>query len=108
MRLSPRRSPAVWLTVCSALVAGCGAGGGPKLEHPDGTTLIVLAHRVADEGADGRARDIPRLRNRAIALVNAGKVPADLQEPFLGKVNALGARPDAAPSLEAWLRRYTR
>ena len=108
MQLSPRRSLAVSLTVCSALVAGCGSGGGPKLEHADGASLIVLAHRIANEGADGRARDIPRLRNRAIALVNARRVPADLQEPFLGAVNALGARPDAARSLEAWLRRYTR
>lgn len=108
MQVSPRRSLAVSLTVCSALVAGCGPGGGSKLDHSDGVPLIALAHRIANEGAGVQSRDIPRLRNRAVALVNAGKVPADLQEPFLGKVNALGARRDAARSLEDWLRRYTR
>lgn len=113
MRPSPRRSLAVSLTVCSALVAGCSSNGGPKLAHADGTQLIVLAHRIAAESARGRARDIPRLRERTIALVNAGKVPADLQEPLLSAVNALGAVPSRAPErqardLEAWLRRHSR
>jgi hypothetical protein len=106
LRVSPRHSLAVSLTVCSALVAGCGPGG-PKLEHADGAALIVLVHRIAKEDADGRARDIPTLRDRAIALINAKRVPAELQEPLLGKVNAIGVRPDAARNLEAWLRRYS-
>ena len=108
MRACPRRSLAVSLTVCSALVAGCGSAGGPKLAHADGTALSSLAHRIAAEGADGQARDIPRLRDRTIALINAGRVPAKLQEPLLGMVNALAARPDTAGHLEEWLRRYTR
>ena len=107
MRLCPRRSLAVSLTVCSALLTGCGSSSRPKLEHADGAPLIALAHRIAEEGASEQARDIPRLRHRAIALVNAGKVPPDLQEPLLSRVNALGALPGAAQRLEAWLRRYS-
>ncbi|MGN6797543.1 MAG: hypothetical protein ACTHKS_05290 [Gaiellaceae bacterium] len=109
MRLSPRRSLAVWITVCSALVAGCGSGSGPKLEHADGAALAALAHRIAGEPRSARARDIARLQARAIALVNARRVPPDLQEPFLSAVNALAAgRPQAARDLEAWLKRYSR
>jgi len=107
MRRSPRRSLAVSLTACSALVAGCGSHGGAKLEHADGVALISLVHRITNEGADGRDRDIPELRNRTIALINAQKVPADLQEPLLSMVNAVGIQPDAARDLEAWLRRYS-
>jgi hypothetical protein len=87
----PRRSLAVSLTVCSALVTGCGSSGGPKLEHADGAALMSLAHRIATESACAQARDIPRLRARAIALVNARKVPDELQEPLLSAVGALGA-----------------
>jgi hypothetical protein len=108
MRRSPRRSLAVSLTVFSALVAGCGSNNGPKLERGDGAALIALAHRIAGEGARGRSRDIPRLRNRAIDLINARKVPAELQEPLLSMVNAVGVAPGAAPELERWLRRYSR
>ncbi len=107
MRGSRRHSLAVSLTVCSALVAACGSGGGPKLEHADGAALIVLVHRIAGEGVAGKARDIPELRDRTIALINAKKVPAELQEPLLSKVNAIGVQPDAARILEAWLRRYS-
>ena len=108
----PRRSLAVSLTVCSALVAGCGSDSGPKLKRADGAALIALAHRIANEGAQGQAHDIPRLRNRTIALINAGTVPAKLQEPLLSLVNALGTEPaltpaEAARTLEAWLRRYS-
>ena len=108
MRPSPRRSLAVSLTVCSALVAGCGSSAGPKLDHANGASLISLVHRIANEGADGRARDIPLLRDRTIGLINARKVPAKLQEPLLGMVNAVGVQPGAARDLEDWLRRYSR
>jgi len=91
MPACPRRSLAVSLTVCSALVTGCGSSGGPKLEHADGAALISVAHRIATESACAQARDIPRLRARAIALVNARKVPDELQEPLLSAVGALGA-----------------
>ena len=113
MRVSRRRSLAVSLTVCSALVAGCGSNAGPKLDHADGAPLIALAHRIASEDGRGRARDIPRLRDRTISLINAGKVPAKLQEPLLSMVNALGAAPSQTPAhqardLEAWLLRHSR
>ena len=108
MRSSPRRWLAVSLTVCSALAAGCGSNSVPKLAHADGASLIPLVHRIAGEGADGRARDIPRLRDRTIALINAKKVPAKLQEPLLSMVNAVGVRSGAARDLETWLRRNSR
>ena len=107
MRASRRRSLIVSLTVCSALVAGCGSDNRPKLEHADGASLISLAHRIAGEGAAGRARDVPMLRDRTIALINARRVPANLQEPLLSMVNAVGVEPGAARKLEAWLRRYS-
>ena len=92
MPACPRRSLVVSLTVFSALVAGCGSSSGPKLDHVDGAALISLAHRIASEGACAQTRDIPRLRSRAIALVNAGKVPAELQEPLMSALGALGAQ----------------
>jgi hypothetical protein len=109
MRACPRRSLAVSLTVCSALVAGCGSSSGPKLEHVDGVGLMSLTQRIAGEHGAARTRDIARLEARAVALVNRRRVPDELQEPLLSAVNALGAeRPQAVKDLEAWLRRYTR
>jgi hypothetical protein len=90
---SPRRSRAAWLTACSAAVlagaAGCGGSGAPRLQHADAARLTALAHRIAGEGACGQARDIPRLEAEAIAVVNAGRVPAELQEPLMSAVGAL-------------------
>jgi hypothetical protein len=91
MPACPRLWLAVSLTACSAIVAGCGSTKGAKLEHADGAALIALSHRIAGEGPCAQARDIPRLRTKAIALVNAGKVPAELQEPLMSAVGALGA-----------------
>ncbi|MGZ4291097.1 MAG: hypothetical protein ACXVQQ_00725 [Gaiellaceae bacterium] len=86
---------AVSLTACSAavaaLVAGCGGHGAPKLAHTDAAELVSLAHRIAGEAPCGQARDIPRLRARAIALVNDGRVPAELQEPLMSAVGALAS-----------------
>jgi hypothetical protein len=84
-------SRAAWLTACSALLAACGSGGGPVLERGDAAELISLAHRIAGEGGCAQSRDIPRLHARTIALVNAGRVPQELQEPLVSGVNALAA-----------------
>ncbi|HWJ30926.1 MAG TPA: hypothetical protein VNR59_01185 [Gaiellaceae bacterium] len=92
MPACPRRWLAVSLTACSAVVAGCGTSATPALERADGAALIALAHRIAGEGACAQARDIPRLRTQAIALVNAGKVPSELQEPLMSAVAALAAQ----------------
>lgn len=91
-----RRSRPVWLTACSVAAAlaaaGCGGGRGtPRLERSDAAPLIALAHRIPHEGACAQARDIALLRRRAIALVNARRVPAELQEPMMSGVTALGA-----------------
>jgi len=52
--------------------------------------LVALAHQIAGERGCAQSRDIARLRSKAIALVNAGRVPDDLQEPMLSGVAALG------------------
>jgi hypothetical protein len=98
MPASPRLWLAVSLTACSALVAGCGASHGPKLAHADGAALIALARRISGEDACAQRRDIARLRSRAIALVNAGRVPAELQEPLISAVGALAALQPACAS----------
>jgi hypothetical protein len=83
-------------------VAGCGGSGVPRLDRSDAAPLIALAHRVAREGTCGQARDIPRFQRRVIALVNAGRVPAELQEPLTGAAAALAElRPVCVPGTEA-------
>ena len=86
------------------LLAGCGGTSAPKLDRVDAAPLIALAHQIAQEGGRGRARDIPRLQRRVIALVNSGRVPATLQEPLTSAANALGLDPPRrARNLEDWL-----
>jgi hypothetical protein len=85
----PRAWRVVSLTACSALLAGCGTASPPKLERRDAAPLISLAHRIAGEHGCAQALDIVRLRARAIALVNGGRVPDELQEPMLSGVSAL-------------------
>jgi len=82
------------LTASSAAavgLAGCGGGGAPRLAHADAAPLIALAHRIAHEPSCAQAHDIARLRKRAIALVNAHRVPDELQEPMMSGVAALAA-----------------
>jgi hypothetical protein len=83
-------------------LAGCGAASRPRLEHADAAALIALAGRIASEGACAQANDIPKLHARAVALVNARRVPQALQEPLLSAVNALAAEsPVCLPSVPA-------
>jgi hypothetical protein len=53
---------------------------------------VTLSERIAREAPCAQARDIRALRTRAIALVNARRVPAPLQDPLLSGVNALSAQ----------------
>ncbi len=96
-------SRAAWLTACSAaLLAGCGGGGSPTLARADAAPLIALAHRVPGEDSCAQARDIRSLRSRAIALVNAGRVPGELQEPLMSGVAALAEQmPVCLPEVPA-------
>jgi hypothetical protein len=105
---SPSRSPRAWLRASSfaclaaLVVAGCGGRSEPRLDRADATELIALAHRIAGEGACAQARDIPRLRARATALGNAHRVPAELQEPLMSGIGALGEQtPMCLPSVAA-------
>jgi hypothetical protein len=113
-----------WRTASSAallvVLVGCGGGSsGPKLATADTAPLIALAGKIRVENDCDQARDARVLTRHAIALINSGRVPAALQEQFLGDVNSLGgaigacvrpARPGSpasmrrARSLEQWLR----
>jgi hypothetical protein len=79
---------------------GCGGhrASVPNLARADATPLAALAGRIAFEGSCAQARDIRTLHRRAIALVNAKRVPAALQEPFLSGFAALA---DEAPKCGA-------
>jgi len=79
------------LAASSALVAavvGCGTSS-PRLPRSEATPLLALAHRIAGEGSCAERRDIRRLRARAIAAVNTGRVPPPFQEPLLSGIGAL-------------------
>jgi hypothetical protein len=93
------------IAACALLLvaAGCGSGASrPRLDHADAAALIALSGRIAGEGACAQARDIPKLKTRAFALVNARRVPAELQEPLISGVNALVAeQPVCLPSVPA-------
>jgi hypothetical protein len=87
--VSRRRLPRVAAAaIGAALLAGCGSTA-PRLDRATSGPLIALAERISTEGACAQARDIRTLQGRAIALVNARKVPAALQEPLVSAVNAL-------------------
>jgi hypothetical protein len=80
------------LSLCAVFAAGCGAAAEPRLAQPDAAQLISLSQRIAREGACAQKRDIPRLHDRAIALINAGRVPQELQEPLMSGVGALSSQ----------------
>ena len=107
-----RVSQLACLTACSAavlLLAGCGGKSTPKLDRADAAPLIALAHQIAHEGSGGRARDIPKLQRRLIALINSGRVPGELQEPLSSAANALAVNPSRrARALEELLRMSSR
>lgn len=91
-----------WLPILLVIVVatGCGGSSRPSLDHADAARLIALTHRIAGENACAQSQDIPKLRTQAVALVNAHRVPAALQEPLLSGVQALGAEaPVCLPSV---------
>ena len=94
-RLCRRRSgQRVGILVGAVFLVGCG-GSEPRLARTDAQPLIALTARIAHEGACAQARDIAGVRAQALRLVNEGRVPARLQEPFLSGVNALGEQAPA-------------
>jgi hypothetical protein len=80
--------------VLAVLLVGCGSSQ-PRLDRTDVRPLIDLTSRIADEDACAQAHDIAAVRHLAVRLVNQGRVPATLQEPFLSGVNALGGQTPA-------------
>jgi hypothetical protein len=57
----------------------------------DARPLVALANQISNESACAQRRDIGLLQQRAAELVNARRVPSDLQEPLMSGVNALAA-----------------
>ena len=77
---------------CGLLAAGCG-GGEPGLSSELAEQLAArsdtaVAQLEAGEFCAARA-EATELQNETIAAINAGDVPADLQEELLSSVNAL-------------------
>jgi hypothetical protein len=73
-------------------LAGCGGGDAPTLARSDAAPLIALSKRIPGEDRCAQARDIRALHTRAVALVNARRVPAKLQETLISGVNQLAAQ----------------
>jgi hypothetical protein len=91
------------LAAAAAVLGGCGADNPhPHLQRADAAPLLALAQRIATEHGTARSRDVRRLRGRAIALVNAHRVPAPLQETFMSRANALPAQ---SGLFAAWLKK---
>ena len=85
------------------VLGGCGAQKPrPHLQRADAAPLLALAQRIATERGPARTRDVRRLQAQAIALVNAHRVPASLQETFMSGANALPAQ---AGVFAAWLEK---
>jgi hypothetical protein len=89
IRTRLRPSAAALAVAASVLLAGCGSKETPHLALRDAAPLITLANRISREAPCAQARDIRTLRTRTIALVNAHRVPAALQETLTSGVNAL-------------------
>ena len=98
---SPRRWLIVSLTACS--LAGCGT-----TEHPAAPPHLPrpLAQRLAREADAVQTRKAAlRLQRHVIAAINAGRVPAVLQEELQSRANAVAEQPSRARAFAAWLRR---
>ena len=99
---SPRRWLIVSLTACS--LAGCGHAKHPAAPPP--RLPPALAGRLAREAAAVHTRlAARRLQSHVILAINAGLVPAALQEELQSRANAVAERPSRARSFAAWLRR---
>ena len=98
---SPRRWLIVSLTAYS--LAGCGHAkhaAPPQLPRP-------LAQRLAQEADTVNTRsEALRLQRRVIAAINAGRVPAALQEELQSRANGVAEQPSRAGTFAAWLRRH--
>jgi hypothetical protein len=93
----------VSLTACSCALAGCGSA---KRDAPPPRLPPALAQRLAREADGVRTRELAvRLQLDVVAAINAGRVPAPLQEELQSRANAVVDRPSRARTFAAWLRR---
>jgi hypothetical protein len=97
-----RRWLIVSLTACS--LAGCGQA---KHVAPPPRLPPALAHRLAREAEAVHTRPAAlRLQREVIAAINAGRVPAALQEELSSRANGVAEQPSRARTFTAWLRRH--
>ncbi|HVV59342.1 MAG TPA: hypothetical protein VHC45_13365 [Gaiellaceae bacterium] len=84
-------------------LAGCGGHRTPALDRTDAHRLIALANHVAAaKGGCAQQRAIDRVQSEAARLVNARRVPPELQESLVSAVNALVAdQPTCLPAVPA-------
>jgi hypothetical protein len=84
--------------VLAAVLAGCGGGGDanskePTLPRPLAERLAAQSEAVADALAAGEAQSAAaraaKLRDEAIAAIDDGRVPPELQEELGTAVNLL-------------------
>jgi hypothetical protein len=85
--------------LAGSLTACSGSSQGPALNRADAKPLATLASRIAHEGACAQRRDIQTLQQHTMNLVNARRVPEQLQDTLMSGVNALAA--DAPPCIPA-------
>ena len=98
--MAPKRCT---LLVLVLLAAGCGGGEDGGLSSDVAERLAVRSESVAAEveagDACGARVEAEVLQREAIAAVNAGEVPEELQEDLLGSVNALLAAIGCDPAV---------
>jgi hypothetical protein len=106
----PSRWLIVWLTACSCALAACGsakhAPPPPRLPHALAQRLAVEADAVARRPHAPRL--VLRLQRDVTRAINAGRVPAALQEELQSAANGVVDRPARARAFAAWLRRNSR
>ena len=91
------------LLVLVLLAAGCGGGDEGGISNDVAERLALRSESVATEveagDACGARVEAEALQREAIAAVNAGDVPMEIQEDVLGAVNALLAAIGCDPAV---------
>lgn len=101
-RLKPRFAlPACLTALLAASLTACNSSAKPPaLARADAAPLVALANSISREDACAQRRDIQTLQRHAVALVNTGRVPEELQEPLLSGIGSLtAAAPPCVPAV---------
>ncbi len=120
------RWPSVWLAACSCvvLVAACGGSSAPRLPSEYAEPAALQADEavtlLAGRSTCTARRLLLRMQKEAISAVNADRIPPELQEGLLSRINdivgvvgcgppiAVTPTPTArAKALAAWIRGHS-